>query len=115
MYRDAEVEKANWLIGNAEKALEAATTYGEAEALELAYLAEIKALKTAAQWEAEELANKKDEPVVEQPEPEVPTDSGTTSTDDKKSGCGSSVVENLVVISMALAATLVVVMKKRKI
>ena len=113
LYREAEVERANWLIGNAEKALDQATTYGEAEALELAYLAEIKALKTAAEWEAEEAANKQEEPEVEQPQPEEPADDETS--ENNQGGCGSSVVENLVVISMALAATLVVIMKKRKI
>ena len=113
LYRDAEVEMANWLIGNAEKELEAATTYGEVEAIELAYLADIAALKTAAEWEAEEALIPKDEPI--EPQPEEPEVEAPDSVVEPASGCGSSVVETLVVISMALAFTLVVMMKKRKI
>ena len=114
LYRPAEAEMGVWLVGNAEKALEQATTYAEADAIELSYLTQIGALKTAAEWEAEEAAkpqDKPEEPDVEEPDVEVPDD----QVEEPATGCGSSVVETLVVISMAFACTLVLMMKKKKI
>ena len=114
LYRPAEAEMGVWLVGNAEKALEQATTYAEADAIELSYLTQIGALKTAAEWEAEEAAkpqDKPEEPDVEEPDVEEPDD----QVEEPATGCGSSVVETLVVISMAFACTLVVMMKKKKI
>ncbi len=110
LYRPAEAEMGVWLIGNAEKALQQATTYAEVDALELDYLTEIDALKTAAEWEAEEAAKPQDKP--EEPDVEAPED---PDAEEPAKGCGSSVVETLVVIGMALAFTLVLMMKKKKI
>ena len=112
LYRSAEAEKGVWLIGNAEKALEQATTYAEVEALERDYLTQIGALKTAAEWEAEEAAKPQDKP--EEPDVEEP-ESSDDLVEEPATGCGSSVVETLVVIGMALAFTLVLMMKKKKI
>ena len=113
LYRETEAAQGAALVENGKKALEQATTYGEAEALELSYLAEINALKTAAEWEAEEEANAQKNP--QSPQPEQPNNGeNVDNSKGKKSGCNSSVVENWTVISMALAFTLVVILKNKK-
>ena len=66
---------------------------------------------------AEEEANKKEEnklPTL--PENiEIPTDNNGTDNDaDAKAGCFGSVAETLVVISIALAFTLVLILKNKK-
>lgn len=110
LYREAEATQGAALVEEGKKALEQATTYGEAEALELSYLTKIDALKTAAEWEAEEQENQntqpKPQPKPEQPQPE-PSDKGELSA-----GCGSSIGGNLVVISLAFM--LVVILKNKK-
>ena len=118
LYREAEAAQGAALIEEGKAALENAKTYGEADALELSYIATIEALKTAAEWTAEEEANKKEEPELptkpEQPEPSTDNNASDDASDKKGLGCGSSVVETLVVISMALAFTLVLILKNKK-
>ena len=126
LYREAEAAQGAALVAKGKAALEKATTYAEAVALELDYLAQIKALKTDAEWTAEEEANKVEEPTqpsqpdepveepVEEPaEDQAPTTSETPAATEKK-GCSGSVMSTLVVISMALAFTLVVILKNKK-
>ena len=114
LYREAEATQGAALVEEGKKALEKATTYDEAEALELSYLAKIDALKTAAEWEAEEEANQdKDEPQPEQPQPE--TEQPSKEEEPKKMfGCGSSVISTSMVIGLAVMAALIVIMKNKK-
>ena len=108
LYREAEVTEGAAIVAEGKALLEKATTYAEAEALELKYLAKIDALKTAAELDAEG-GNKDEKPSV-QPEaqPEAP------SGDETKKGCRSSIISTLVIISLAVMATLIMVMKNKK-
>ena len=120
LYREAEAAQGAALVEEAKTALEQATTYGEAEALELSYIAKIEALKTDAELTAEEEANKKEEPQLPEKQPVEVPDADETPDDQAdtglkaKLGCASSVVETLVVISMAIAFTLIVILKNKK-
>ena len=107
LYREAEAAQGAAIVAEAKSALEAATTYAEAEAIELSAIAKIAALKTDAEWTAEEEANKK--PQV-QPQPEQPT----VDEEPKKEGCFGSVNGTLVVISLAMMAALILIMKNNK-
>ena len=113
LYREAEAMQGATLIEEGKKALEQATTYGEAEALELSYLAKIDALKTAAEWELEEQANQntQPQPKPEQSQPEQPSDE---EEPDNSSGCGGFVGGNAVVISLVFVFMLTVILKKKK-
>jgi hypothetical protein len=107
LYREAEAAQGAAIVAEAKSALESATTYAEAEAIELSAIAKIAALKTDAEWTAEEEANKK--PQV-QPQPEQPT----VDEEPKKEGCFGSVNGTLVVISLAMMAALILIMKNNK-
>ena len=108
LYREAEAAQGAAIVAEAKSALEAATTYAEAEAIELSAIAKIAALKTDAEWTAEEEANKK--PEKPQPQPEQPT----VDEEPKKEGCFGSVNGTLVVISLAMMAALILIMKNNK-
>jgi hypothetical protein len=110
LYREAEAAEGAAIVAEGKALLAKATTYAEAEALELKYLAKIDALKTAAEWDAEEAPNEENpeaQPEA-QPNPEAPTQEAP------KKGCRSSVMNSLVIISLAVMATLVMVMKNKK-
>lgn len=111
LYREAEAMQGAALIEEGKKALEQATTYGEAEALELSYLAKIDALKTAAEWETEEQANQntQSQPQPEQSQPEQPSDE-----EESSAGCGSLIAGNWVMISLAFAFMLIIILKNKK-
>ncbi len=112
LYREAQAAEGAAIVAEGKALLEKATTYAEVEAVELKYIAKIDALKTAAELDLEE-ANKEEKPaepeIVEpQPETEAP------SQEEPKKGCGSSVMNSLVIISLAVMATLIVIMKNKK-
>ncbi len=115
LYREVEAAQGAALVEEGKTALENAKIYSEADAIELAYIAKIEALKTDAELTAEEEANKKEEnklPTLPE-DIEIPTDNNGTDN-DAKAGCFGSVAETLVVISIALAFTLVLILKNKK-
>lgn len=109
LYRETEAMQGAALVEEAKKALEQATTYGEAEALELSYLAKIDALKTAAEWELEEQANQNTQPQPK-PEPEQPP----VEEKPAEKGCGSSVNGVWAEISLVFAFMLIIILKNKK-
>lgn len=56
LYREAEATEGLALVQNGKEAVGKATTYAEVDALSAEYISKISALKTKAQWEAEEKA-----------------------------------------------------------
>ena len=110
LYREAEAMQGAALVEEGKKAIEQATTYGEAEALELAYLAKIDGLKTAAEWELEEQANQNTQP---QPKPEQPQPEQPSNEKEPSAGCGSLIAGNWVMLSLAFAFMLIIILKKK--
>lgn len=108
LYREAEAMQGAALVEDGKKALEQATTYGEAEALELSYLAKIDALKTAAEWELEEQVNQSTQPQPK-PEPEQPP----VEEKPAEKGCGSSVNGVWAEISLVFAFMLIIILKNK--
>lgn len=106
LYRDAERAEGAALVQESKAALEKATTYAEAEALELSYLAKIDALKTAAEWEAEESMK----PV----EPEFPTSDSVEEPEVENEGCSSSVEGITAIFSVTAMFALTVIANKKK-
>ena len=113
LYRAEEAEQGTTLVGNYVKAIELATTFDEVMINEYEALNAIEGLKTAAEWEAEEEANKKpDKPQVEKdPQPEQQP---TVDEEPQKEGCFGSVNGTLVAISLAMMAALILIMKNNK-
>ena len=110
LYREAEAAEGAAIVANAKEALANATTYAEAEALELSALADIAALKTAAQWEAEEAANaNKNESNESKPEGEedrfVPRE---------EEGCGSVASGVLQTLLLAGLSSMIMIKNKKK-
>ena len=108
LYRDAERAEGAALVENTKNALANATTYAEAEALELSALAKIAALKTDADWKAEESMK-----------PVVP-DMSTSDWDDeepaaaKESGCASSMEGITAIFSVTTMFALMAIINKKK-
>ena len=113
LYREAEATQGAALVAECAALLASATTYGEAEALELQYLAKIDALKTAAEWDAEGVEDKTETPDVQPEQPDADTDDSKGGI-MAKLGCGSSIVETLAIISLAAMATLILILKNKK-
>ena len=117
LYRDEEAAQGAALIEEVKtllNGLDASTkSVAAVEAIELSYLAKIAALKTAAEWEAEEEANKK--PEKPQPQPDQPQpDQSSTDENPDEGGCGSSVNSTLVAISLAMMFSLILIKKNNK-
>ena len=109
LYRDAERAEGAAIVQEAKDALANATTYAQAEALELSALAKIDALKTAAEWKAEEEAANanKNEPNVSEPEQD-------RTVEKEKSGCGSSMSGIWQILVAAGLASMVMIKNQRK-
>ena len=111
LYRETEAAQGATLVEECKKELEKATTYGEAEAIELFYLTKIEGLKTAAEWEAEEEANKQDSP----PRPEqTPPEQSSEKETENSSGCGSLVGGSVMSLGLVFAFMLVAILKNKK-
>jgi hypothetical protein len=114
LYREAEAAQGAAYIAEVEtllNGLDASTkSVAAVEAIELAYLAKIAALKTDAEWTAEEEANKKPEKPQVQPQPEQPT----VDEEPQKEGCSSSVNGTMVAISLAIMFSLILIKKNNK-
>ena len=105
LYRDAERAEGTALVAETAKALAEAATYAEAEALELSALAKIGALKTAAQWEAEESMK----PVI----PET----GASDLEEEpavNNGCASSMEGITAMFSVTTMFALMGIVNKKK-
>lgn len=114
LYREAEAAQGAAYVAEVEtllNGLDASTkSVAAVEAIELAYLAKIAALKTDAEWTAEEEANKKPEKPQVQPQPEQPT----VDEEPQKEGCSSSVNGTMVAISLAIMFSLILIKKNNK-
>ena len=109
LYREAEAAQGAALVAEGKTMLMQATTYGEADAIELSYLAKIDALKTAAEWEAEEQANQNTE--KPQPEPQQPP---VQNSSTEQTGCNSSIDGVWQVICLAMVCGLSLMIKNKK-
>lgn len=105
LYRDAERAEGEALVEETTKALSEATTYAEAEALELSALAKIETLKTAAEWEAEESMK-----------PVIPETSASDLVDEPEveNGCASSMEGITAIFSVTAMFALMGIVNKKK-
>ena len=116
LYREAEAAQGAAYIAEVEtllNGLDASTkSVAAVEAIELAYLAKIAALKTDAEWTAEEEANKK--PEQSKPEEDKQPEQSSDAEEPGDAGCFGSVNGTMVVISLAMMAALVLIKKNNK-
>lgn len=105
LYRDAERAEGEALVEETKNALAKATTYAEAEALELSALAKIDALKTAAEWEAEESMK-----------PVIPDTSASDLVEEPVAdkGCASSMEGITAMFSVTTMFALMGIVNKKK-
>ena len=110
LYREAEQTEGAAIIAQAQAALATATSYAQAEALELSALAKLDGLKTAAQWQAEEEAAKENQ---NQSTPNNPEEQDRT-VEKEESGCGSVVGGIWQMVIVAGVSSMVMIKTKRK-
>lgn len=116
LYREAERAQGTALVQAGTQAVGRATTYDAVDALAAEYIAKIGALKTKAQWEAEEKES------AEQGTEEDSTGSsennnviiipGNVENGSEKSGCGSTIIAvSVTLATMAVVAVTIILIK----
>ena len=116
LYRDVERAQGTTLVKAGKQAVENAETYNEVDAISADYIAQIAALKTKAQWEAEENAANNSSSEQEENSNKggnvvVGNNSAVASTEE--SGCGS--VMNSIGIIFGVTALAASVTIKNKV
>ncbi len=113
VYRDAEKEQRQKLIDEGKTAIAAATSYSEADGLQLSYTTKIQSLKTQAEWEEEEKNNQND------------SSNGANQTDknegsvivetveDEEEGCSGTIGGYGALFGVMVVASLVMIKKKK--
>jgi hypothetical protein len=114
LYREAERGQGLALIQEGKQAVQSAATYAEVDAVSAEYIAKIYALKTNAQWEAEE----KNEVETDKEEENSSENSnvillpGEGLGDTKDSGCGSSLGGIGITLGAAMILASVIIKNK---
>lgn len=103
-YREAERAQGEALVAAGKAAVEQAGDYAQIDAIEAEYISNVRALKTDAQYKAEEEANK--------PEPPKQDNNNVQSSDNQESGCNSSLSGISIVLGAAILAVAIRIKKK---
>ena len=115
IYRTEEREQGELLVSQGSEAIAAANSYAEVDAIMIDYIARIDALKTDAEWTAEEETGKNEDNNQGNNTPPTnnPTD-GETTPDSNKAGCGGFTGTAGIVFATAAAGMAMIIKKKKE-